>query len=336
MRRFCQITLLLLLHPLAALAQDIHFSQYYMNPVYLNPALTGDFDGHLRFTGNQRSQWRSVSRPYNTIALSAESRQEFVLPSMYHAVNLFHDVAGDGNYRTTEFNLSTAYRFYLDHDSTHTLTAGVQFGLYHRAIDFSKLNFDSQFNGYYYDPTLSNNESFGNAKRTGFNLNTGILYTWRPAYRRELVAGIGWFNIPQMKQSLYGDDLIKRDRRVVFHAKGNYDLNFEWDLQPGLFLQFQGKYKEIIFGSNVRYILKDKKGEFIAPYGGIWFRNRDAAYAVVGLYYNDWIAGISYDFNVSKLVPASNVRGGLEFSVQYVLHIFKPKDIGHRICPDYL
>jgi type IX secretion system PorP/SprF family membrane protein len=336
MRRINQIFLLLLLQPLAAVAQDIHFSQYYMNPVYLNPALTGDFDGHLRFTGNQRSQWRSVSRPYNTISMSAESRQGFILPSMYHAVNLFHDVAGDGNYRTTEFNISTAYRFYLDRDSTHTLTPAVQFGIYNRNIDFSKLSFDSQFNGYYYDPGLSNNEVFGSAKRTGVNLNVGILYTWRPSYRKELVAGAGWFNIPQMKQSLYGDDLIKRDYRFVVHAKGNYDLNFEWDLQPGFFLQFQGKYKEIIFGSNVRYILKDKKGEFIAPYGGIWFRNRDAAYAVVGLYYNDWIAGISYDFNVSKLVPASNVRGGLEFSIQYILHIFKPKDIGHRICPDYL
>src|SRR5688572_31669375 len=167
MKSVFQIFFLLLLQPLAALAQDIHFSQFYMNAVYLNPALTGDFDGHLRFTGNQRSQWRSVSRPYNTIAMSAESRQEFILPSMYHAVNLFHDVAGDGNYRTTEFNVSTAYRFYLDRDSIHTLTAAVQFGINNRNIDFSKLSFDSQFNGYYYDPGLSNNEVFGSAKRTG-------------------------------------------------------------------------------------------------------------------------------------------------------------------------
>ena len=317
-------------------AQDIHFSQFYMNPIYLNPALTGDFNGEWRFTGNQRMQWKSVSRPYNTIALSAENKEEYILPGMYHAVNLFHDVAGDGNYRTIEFNLSTAYQLFLDNDSLHSITGGVQFGINHRNIDFSKLNFDSQFNGYYYDPTLSNMEVFGANKKTGFVLNLGIMYAYRPSYRKEIVAGIALFNIPQIKQSLYGDDLIKRDRRYMFHAKGNYDLNFEWDLQPGIFVQIQGKYKEIVFGSNIRYVMLDKKGEYIAPYGGIWFRNRDAANIVFGLYYNNWIAGISYDFNISKLVPASNVRGGIEFSVQYVLHLFKPKDIGHRICPDYL
>lgn len=330
------VAILILFLSLFSFAQDIHFSQFYMNPIYLNPALTGDFNGEWRFTGNQRMQWKSVSRPYNTIALSAENKEEYILPGMYHAVNLFHDVAGDGNYRTIEFNLSTSYRLFLDNDSVHSITSGLQFGINHRNIDFSKLNFDNQFNGYYYDPTISNLEVFGANKKTGFNLNLGLMYAYRPSYRKEIVAGIALFNIPQMKQSLYGNDLIKRDRRFMFHAKANYDLNFEWDLQPGLFVQIQGKYKEIVFGSNIRYVMVDKKGEYLAPYAGLWFRNRDAAYMVVGLYFNDWIAGISYDFNVSKLVPASNVRGGIEFSVQYVLHLFKPTDIRHRVCPDYL
>lgn len=320
----------------AASAQDIHFSQWDMNPVFLNPALTGNHECAWRFSGNQRSQWRSVSRPYNTIGLSAENRQGLILPGMYHAVNLFSDAAGDGNYRTFEFNISTAYQFYLNNDSTHSVTPGIQLGVNHRSIDFSLLSFDNQFNGYYYDGNLSSQENFGTNKRTGFNMALGAIYAYKPAYRKELVAGVGWFNIPQMKQSFYGDDLIKRDRRVVIHAKANYPLNFEWDIQPGLMVQFQGKYKEIIFGTNARYLIKDKKGELLAPYAGIWWRNQDAAYVTAGLYYNKIKAGISYDVNFSKLVPASNLRGGLEFSVQYILCIFKPKEIKHRICPDYL
>lgn len=317
-------------------AQDVHFSQFSLSPVFQNPAMTGSFDGDWRFAGNQRSQWRSVSRPYNTIGLSAESKEGYIIPGLYHAFNIFHDAAGDGNYRTIEFNLSTAYEYFLDKDSIHSVTAGIQIGVNHRSIDFSKLNFDNQFNGYYYDPTLPTGEIFGSAKRTGLNVNTGISYHYRLEKRKEFYAGVGLFNIPQMKQSLYGNDLIKRDRRFMIHANGTYKLNFEWDIQPAFQLQFQGDYKEIIFGANARYIIKDKQGEFIAPYGGVWFRNRDAAYMVVGMYYNNWTAGISYDFNVSKLVPASNVRGGLEFAVQYVLYLFKPKEISHRICPDYL
>lgn len=317
-------------------AQDIHFSQFYMNPIFLNPALAGNFNGDWRFSANQRQQWRSVSRPYNTVAISAENKEGWILPGMYHGINFFHDAAGDGNYKTIEMSLSTAYQMYLDNDSIHSITPGFQFGINHRNIDYDNFKYDSQYNGLSFDASLPSMETFPNPKRTGLLLNLGLMYAYRPEKRKEIVAGLGWYNIPQNKQSFFGNDLIKRDRRFAFHSKAVWELNFEWDLQPGIFLQFQGKYKEIIFGSNLRYIFKDKKGEYIAPYGGIWWRNRDAAYLVAGMYYNNWIAGISYDLNFSKLVPASNLRGGLELSVQYVLHLFKPKDIIHRICPDYL
>ena len=317
-------------------AQDIHFSQFYMNPVYLNPALTGNFDGDWRFTANQRSQWRAVSRPFNTMAISAENREGLILPGLFHAVNIFHDAAGDGNYRTIEMNLSSSYQRFLDLDSMHSITPGLQIGFNHKRIDFTQLNFDNQFNGFYFDADLPTAESLTATSRTGLNFSLGVIYTYQPEARKKITAGIGWFNLPQAKQSFYGDELIKRDKRVVIHAKALYELNYEWDLEPGVFMQFQGKFKELVFGSNVRYIYKDKKGEFIAPYAGLWFRNKDAIYLTAGAYYNEWTAGISYDINVSQLSPASSVRGGLEFSVQYILHLFKPKDIQHRICPDYL
>ena len=56
----------------------------------------------------------------------------------------------------------------------------------------------------------------------------------------------------------------------------------------------------------------------------------------VGMDYQNWFAGLSYDINFSKLVPASNARGGIEIAVRYILHQFKPKKITHRICPDYI
>ena len=41
-------------------AQDIHFTQFYMVPQGLNPALAGKFEGSVRFGGIYRSQWRSI------------------------------------------------------------------------------------------------------------------------------------------------------------------------------------------------------------------------------------------------------------------------------------
>lgn len=307
-----------------------------MNPVYLNPALTGNFEGDWRFSGNQKSQWRSVSRPYNSFALSAENKEELLLPGLYHAFNLYHDAAGDGNLRTIELNLSTAYQYYLDADSTKSITAGVQVGFNRKSIDFSQLNFDNQFDGYQFDENLATNEFLTLENYTNLNLAIGAIYTYNPEKRKKLTTGIGWFNITQPKQSFLNNQTVKRDQRLVIHAKGIYPINYQLDLQPGMFLQFQGKYKEIVVGSNIRYIYKDKKGEYIAPYAGLWFRNRDALNLVIGAYYNNWIAGMSYDVNLSKLLPASNVRGGLEFSVQYIIHLFKPLDVKHRVCPDYI
>jgi len=330
------ITILLIVMSFTSKAQDIHFSQYYMNPIYLNPALTGNFEGDWRFTANQKSQWRSVSRPYNTLALSAENKEELLLPGLYHALNFYHDAAGDGNLRTIELNLTNAYQLYLTSDSIHSITTGFQIGFNHKSLDLSKLNFDNQFNGYTFDANLPTNEILTLEKYTNLNFSLGVLYSYKPEKRKEIVGGIGWFNITKPQQSFLGNSTIERDQRVVIHAKGVYPLNYELDLMPGFFTQFQGKYKEIVVGANVRYLYKDKKGEYIAPYGGLWFRNKDAINVVIGGYYNNWNGGISYDINLSKLNPASKIRGGLEFSLQYIIHLFKPLDVQHRICPDYI
>jgi hypothetical protein len=119
-------------------------------------------------------------------------------------------------------------------------------------------------------------------------------------------------------------------------AKGLFKLDVDWDLVPSIQLQVQGKYREIILGSSLKYTLIEKEGKYRALYGGLWFRNRDAAYLSLGMDYQDWFVGISYDINISKLVPASNLRGGLEIACRYIMHHFRPKKSIHRICPDYI
>lgn len=93
---------------------------------------------------------------------------------------------------------------------------------------------------------------------------------------------------------------------------------------------------EFNVGTQARYILKDRLGEYRAIVAGVYSRAVDAAYIMAGMEYQSWWAGISYDFNYSNLTPASRARGGLEFSVRYIIHHFKPKRIQHRICPDYI
>lgn len=316
--------------------QDIHFSQFDKTPTNLNPALTGSFNGDWRFSANQRSQWRSVSRSFNTFGFGAENNEELLKQNLFHGVNYLNDVAGDGDYRTHDFNITNAYRFYLGLDSSKILTTGLQLGINHKAIDYNAFKYDVQFDGYKYDYTLPNNESFLNERYTNINIGLGIAYHQILNPKVEFETGIAVFNIVRQEQKLVGNNGIVRDRRLTYHANATYKMDKEWYLLPGLLFQKQGVYNELVLGSNIKYILKDKRSEYVAPYGGLWLRANDAINVVAGLYYNNWIAGVSYDINISELSPASNVRGGLEFSFQYILSIFKPKLGQYRTCPDYL
>src|SRR5436190_24180956 len=47
-------------------AQDPNFSQFFVSPLTLNPALTGKFNGDVRVAGNYRDQWPEISKAYIT------------------------------------------------------------------------------------------------------------------------------------------------------------------------------------------------------------------------------------------------------------------------------
>jgi len=49
-----------------ASAQDPNFSQFFVSPLTLNPALTGKFDGNFRIAGNYRDQWPAISKAFVT------------------------------------------------------------------------------------------------------------------------------------------------------------------------------------------------------------------------------------------------------------------------------
>ena len=163
----------------------------------------------------------------------------------------------------------------------------------------------------------------------------GIVYEYFRDNRFKVLAGVGAFNLNRPNQGFY-NQVIDRDVRFNLFGKGIYKLNYDWDLVPGVNVSFQGKYRELNLGSSVKYTFLDRLGEYRAIYAGLYYRKRDAAYISLGMDYQAFFVGISYDINFSNLVPASRTRGGIEFAVRYILNRFKPKKTIHRICPDFI
>lgn len=315
-------------------AQDIHWSQFNDNPIFQNPGNAGNFNGDVRFVGNFRDQWRSVSVPYQTLNLSVDGKP-YNFRSLGVGGLFFHDVTGDGRFRTIELQANVAYQFKLNSDSTHFLRPGINLGMNHRQLNWSKLQFGNQYNGQYFDPSLATNEAYSNDHKTNFNFGAGLVYKFNFGERKTLDAGVAFFNLNRPNQGFY-NEVIHRDVRTYFSARLNYPIAFDWDILPSFQLSLQGVYRELIIGSSVRYILANRLGKYRAVYAGVWYRTRDAAFISVGMDYQQWFVGLSYDMNFSTLTKASRARGGFEIAVRYVLTRYKPRKINYRICPDFI
>ena len=315
-------------------AQDIHWSQYNDNQVFQNPGNAGNFNGDYRIIANYRSQWKSVTIPFNTLSFSGDTRFE-KNQNLGLGLLFFNDAAGDGKFQTTELQFNTSYKLILSKDSSHSIRPGINFGINHRQVNWDKFSFDNQYNGAFYDPTLPTNETYQNQRNTNFSFGIGGVHEFRKNERKKWSSGIGFYNLNRPNQGFFGEK-VQRDVRISLFTKASYQLSNEIDIQPSFCIQIQGKYKEIIGGSNIKYILQQKATMYQAVYAGLWLRAKDSGYLSVGMDYQNWFLGISYDFNISKLTPATNFRGGIEFAARYIIKRFKPKKITHRICPDYI
>ena len=89
-------------------AQDFHLSQYDAAPLFLNPALVGQFEGKYRVHGHYRTQWGSLSsKSYKTAAIS------FDMPFDKFAFGgqILNRRAGAGDYNDLGILLNGGYSF---------------------------------------------------------------------------------------------------------------------------------------------------------------------------------------------------------------------------------
>ncbi len=327
------VVLIVLMANFIGYGQDIHWSQFNDNPIFQNPANTGEFNGDTRFIGNFRDQWRSVSVPFQTFNVCVDRKSKH----FNYGLLMFHDQAGDGKLKTIEAMVTLSKTFKLTADSLHILTGGINLGINHRQVNTDAFYFDSQYNGYIFNPLLPTNEIFQTDRKTNANIGLGAQYGWNISSRHYLKIGLSAFNLNQPNQGFY-QDVIKRDLRWVWQVKYSQPLNARWDILPSLQYSKQGTYDELMLGSSVRYYLPGSDRNYIhkALLAGVWSRARDAQILSLGCEYKDWFVGLSYDINTSKLVPASKARGGFEIAVRYIMYRFKPKRIDHRVCPDFI
>ncbi|MGZ4053908.1 MAG: PorP/SprF family type IX secretion system membrane protein [Bacteroidia bacterium] len=319
-------------------SQDIHYSQFNASPQNLNPAQTGLFNGDWRFAGNFRSQWSVIPVPYRTFSIASDTRLKTNLKNdaVAAGVVINTDKSGDSKFTTTQIYLSGSYIKKLNKDSTQFLSIAVQPGIASKSFNVNALTFDNQFNGDNYDPTLGSGENFPKTRMTYFDLGGGLAYLYKKNQRMQASIGVSALHLNSPKQSFFNNDAIRLDVKTSVNGFVELPVSEQLDVMPTVLYQQQGKFHETVVGLFGKYYLKPVDGITTAVSLGGFYRVQDAFILVANMDYRNFNVGVSYDMNTSKLIAATNHRGGFELSLIYIFKKVAPFIAKQRVCPIYM
>ena len=312
--------------------QDIHFSQFYMSPMTLNPALTGVMNCNTRIVGNYRNQWASVlgRNAYNTYSVSYDQKMPVGRYDYFgFGGNLWTDVAGSLDFQTLTLKLSGAYSRKVggDRRKANYLVIGAEAGVSQRSIDYTNAQWPSQEQDGEFCPTcppgeidLPDNFLFG-------DVGLGLLWFSVINKKTNYYMGAAINHLNQANLSFYRPDVEKYYTKIVAHAGGQIPLGGgDVSLVPGAVFFHQGPSLEINAGNSFRFNM-DGADDQSFQFGG-WIRLArhftkpilvDALILSTRFDYSNWGIGFSYDINVSSLSQESRGNGGFEFSMIYLV-----------------
>lgn len=320
----------LLLMSATAGAQDIGFSQFYANPLYLNPAFAGSQIAP-RFSLVYRAQWPGLVSAFTTISASYDQ----YFPDLHGGLGfiVMNDRQGDhGALRTTMVGAMYAFRFQVSRDIY--VSASLQASLVNNALNWDEyLRFPDQI-----------------SRELGFSIPTGAVKPdktskWSADFNAGvLVSGSQWYagvaasHLTQPNQAFYSEDLVPM--KLTVHAGGLINVSEERRRQsslglgspiisPNIVYQFQGGFHYFNYGVYLDWM------PFLV---GVWFRNgvqnADAFIFQAGIQQDFFKVGYSYDVTVSKL--ANSTAGAHEITVGFLLPVPEHKKKVRAIrCPSF-
>lgn len=336
-KKFISGIIILLIFRAGLFAQDMHFSQFMMSPLYLNPAETGFFEGEFRLTGNNRNQWRSVTVPYRTFAASFDwnSMQKIVrLGNLGLGLQFMNDVAGDGNFTTTLIRFSTAWQYPFN-DGFSTISVGLNVNYNQHSLDFTKLNFGSQYNGFFFDPQLPTQETYTSDNFSYADFSTGLAFLHKFNNGIPVYGGMSLNHLNRPEQTFFSDDPNLLAMKFNFYLRSDIGLKENISALPSVAVYNQGTHREILYGGLFRFETIYSTVRNI--YFGGWIRHGDAGVIKIGFDYQNVNFGFSYDFNYSTLRVASHGFGGPEIGIIYIFNSPSQLPIPEKkTCPVFL
>ena len=308
---------------------DVSFSQFYANPLYMNPAFAGS-KVCPRIAFNYRQQWPALVSAYTTFGASYDQYIDALHGGI--GAQLMTDRQGDhGALTTSALTAMYAFRFQLARDLW--VNAGLKAGVANTSLKWDELRFPDMIdivNGY---TGMTSAQMPEHTNVWYLDFDAGVL-----VYGSSWYAGFAASHLTQPSNGFYG--VAKMPMKFTGNVGALINISEEARrtsslglgtpvLSPNFIYQYQAGFHTFSYGLNLDWM------PFLV---GVWFRNgienADAFIFQVGFQQDYFKIGYSYDVTVSKL--ANNTAGAHEISVGILLPCPEKK---HKVkairCPSF-
>lgn len=313
-----RIVLFLFLCAFQTYAQDVHFSMYNLSPLSLNPANTGNYSGDWRLMGNYRSQWSEIQNAYKTFSFGGDMNFYPYNQNIGGGLFIINDKSG-GNLNVTKIYASGALHKKI---AGFKIGVGIQPGVVIKTLNINSHTFPNQLNWNTgsFDNSLPNNETFTSERIVYFDLNSGVVASRRFG-KIEPEVGASFFHMNLPKESFFGVT-NRLPIRQIYYTNIRYYINNKFAVVPNTVVNITTNANDWIFGMNVEYTLSKNAFYENKVFGGFVWRDgvkrvSDAAVFNVGVKYNHYTIGFSYDINVSPLKTSTAYKGAFEVALIY-------------------
>ncbi len=307
-------------------AQDAHFSQFYANPLHLNPAFAGS-ERCPRVSLGYRNQWPALGPTYVTYSASYDQHVNILQGGV--GLHFLSDVQGDGTITSNQIN--AMYSYTLPVARNFAIAAGFQASFIMKSIKWDFI-FPDMIHPLY-GPIYSTQEDANlvNDHRNYFDFSVGLI-----GFSESTFFGIAVHHLTEPSESfLRGSDAVL-PRKYTVHFGTDIPINHksfrrgELSIAPQLLFHQQGQFQQFNWGLYVN------RKSIVA---GFWLRQNfnfqyDSFIMLVGFRQDNIRYAYSYDMTVSRL--RNSTYGAHEVSFAYVFGCRAPKNKLKIIsCPSF-
>jgi type IX secretion system PorP/SprF family membrane protein len=326
-------TLFFLLHLISvrSYAQDAHFTQLDKTISYLNPAMTGNFDGFAKITAQHRSQWINTGTAFTTSYMMGEmnfGKKKRGLKS-YAGLGAYflNDIAGASKIGLRTGGISASGNVPLS--VNQWISGGLNLSFNQRVIDLSNVTFLSQWDGTSLNPNQSAGENLNYTNDLYPDAGLGMAFNFQESSDAafnsknfKFQAGISFQHLNRPKMNFTSLEQDRLSIKTLIHAHSSIGLTSVSNVELTVAQFFQGPHKETLIGTFLKTKLKEAShftSLISAQYMtiGTYFRTTMDVCPYFALDLGPFRMGIAYDLNFRN-VTRDSYRHSFEIQLAYL------------------